>query len=117
LSTASDLIITQAASSISFMAEQVISIIIQAVIGIVISPILPIGLTLLYYDARVRTEGLDIALQTTGKPDARPEDIISPPVDGPNSKDFVNLGIFVIIPFLLLVAYFGVIFTVMSGLR
>jgi hypothetical protein len=114
LSAASQLIIRQTAASISFTTEQIISIIEQALIAIVISPVLPIGLTLLYYDTRVRTEGLDIALQSTGNPDARPEDIISPPVEGPNSKDFVNLGIFVVIPFLLFAAYFGLIFALVS---
>jgi hypothetical protein len=115
LGTASDLIIRQAAASISSTTEQIISIIEQALIAIVISPVLPIGLTLLYYDTRVRTEGLDIALQSTGKPDPRPEDIISPPVESMNSKDFVNLGIFVVIPFLLFAAYVGLIFALVGG--
>jgi hypothetical protein len=117
LGTASDLIIRQSAASISFTTEQIIAVIEQAVIAIVISPVLPIGLTLLYYDTRVRSEGLDIALQSTGKADARPEDIISPPVESMNSKDFVNLGIFVVIPFLLFAAYFGLAFALVSGAR
>jgi hypothetical protein len=114
LGTASDLIIRQTAASISFTTEQIIAVAEQALISVVISPVLPIGLTLLYYDTRVRTEGLDIALQSTGKPDARPEDIISPPVESMNSRDFVNLGIFVVIPFLLFAAYFALIFALVS---
>ncbi|MBI5958566.1 MAG: hypothetical protein HY866_07525 [Chloroflexi bacterium] len=45
---------------------------------IIITPIMPIGLALMYYDARIRLEGLDLALQTVDKPDPRPSDVLSP---------------------------------------
>jgi hypothetical protein len=42
------------------------------------SPIMPIGLTLMYYDARIRVEGLDFALQSVDSPEPRPSDVESP---------------------------------------
>jgi hypothetical protein len=45
---------------------------------IFITPILPIGLTLMYYDARIRIEGLDFALQAVNSPEPRPSDVESP---------------------------------------
>lgn len=47
-------------------------------ISILITPILPIAMTLIYYDARARVEGLDLALAAADKPNARPSDILSP---------------------------------------
>ena len=41
-------------------------------------PISPIAFTLLYYDIRTRTEGLDIMLDSSGNPAARPSDFSSP---------------------------------------
>jgi hypothetical protein len=45
----------------------------------VIAPVLPIGATPAYYDARVRLEGSDITLQAVGRPGARPSGMESPP--------------------------------------
>lgn len=66
--------------------------IIQALISILIVPILPIGLTLLYFDTRIRAEGLDLALQVAE--DNKPRPFILPSPD-PNfglfrATDFAN---------------------------
>jgi hypothetical protein len=52
--------------------------ILNLVTTILITPIMPIGLALMYYDVRIRVEGLDLALQTVDKPDPRPSDVPSP---------------------------------------
>ncbi|MFN8531602.1 MAG: hypothetical protein U0670_23605, partial [Anaerolineae bacterium] len=52
--------------------QQAIATGLSTLINIFILPITPIAMTFLYYDVRVRTEGLDLALQALG-PDARPE--------------------------------------------
>ena len=41
----------------------------NTIIDVFIAPIWPVALTLLYYDTRVRVEGLDIALRTVNVPD------------------------------------------------
>jgi hypothetical protein len=57
------------------------------------APILPIGLTLMYYDTRIRLEGLDITLQMVETPNPRPSDLVSPEVPGRliGSRDLVNI--------------------------
>jgi ABC-type multidrug transport system fused ATPase/permease subunit len=51
---------------------------ISLAVTIFVTPILPIGLTLMYYDARIRIEGLDFALQAVNSPEPRPSDVESP---------------------------------------
>jgi hypothetical protein len=51
---------------------------ISLAVTIFITPIMPIGLTLMYYDARIRIEGLDFALQAVDSPEPRPADVDSP---------------------------------------
>ncbi|NDJ60710.1 MAG: hypothetical protein GYB67_06265 [Chloroflexi bacterium] len=50
----------------------------QTIVNILIIPILPIAFTIMYYDTRVRLEGLDIALAAVGTPDPSPADVESP---------------------------------------
>jgi hypothetical protein len=52
--------------------------VIDLAIEIFTIPILPIGLTLMYYDTRIRVEGLDLALMAVEAPDPRPSDVPSP---------------------------------------
>ncbi|MBI1279399.1 MAG: hypothetical protein GC179_14820 [Anaerolineaceae bacterium] len=51
---------------------------LNSIISIFITPISPIAFTLLYYDIRARSEGLDIMLDSSGNPAARPSDFSSP---------------------------------------
>jgi hypothetical protein len=51
---------------------------LSTLINIFITPISPIAFTLLYYDIRTRSEGLDIMLDSSGNPAARPVDFASP---------------------------------------
>lgn len=75
-----------------FLTRQVIETILTTFISLFTVPLLPIGLTLYYYDTRTRLEGLDIALQALGNPNARPWDVVSPSGGaGLNSKDWVNI--------------------------
>jgi hypothetical protein len=52
--------------------------VISLATSIFITPIMPIGLTLMYLDARIRVEGLDFALQSVDSPEPRPSDVESP---------------------------------------
>ena len=68
--------------------------IISILISILTTPLLPIAMTLLYYDIRTRTEGLDLALQSLDNPDARPRDVPAPPRTAPfDRQDLINIVI------------------------
>lgn len=67
---------------------------LSTLITIFITPISPIAFTLLYYDIRTRSEGLDIMLDSSGNPSARPFDFSAPEgrfsIDG---HDWRNIAI------------------------
>ncbi len=67
---------------------------LNTLVNVFITPISPIAFTLLYYDIRTRTEGLDLMLDSSGNPAARPIDFSSPEtrfrVDG---HDWRNIAI------------------------
>jgi Membrane domain of glycerophosphoryl diester phosphodiesterase len=90
------LMLVQSIQSTSSMAAQVVNVVITNVISIFLTPILPIGLTLLYFDTRNRFEGLDFALQAAGTPEPRPSDVLSPtPQAALTSRDAVNMLVLV----------------------
>jgi hypothetical protein len=67
---------------------------LTTIISIFVTPISPIAFTLLYYDIRTRTEGLDIMLDSSGNPAARPGDF--PPPDSGfkiEGSDWRNIAI------------------------
>jgi hypothetical protein len=71
----------------------IIQFVINTVVSVALAPILPIGFTLYYYDARVRMEGLDFIQAALEKPDFRPNDVPSPHVIGSiTSRDTTNLA-------------------------
>ena len=51
---------------------------INSLILVLVLPIFPIGMTLMYYDTRVRVEGIDIAFAVAETSDPRPSDLFSP---------------------------------------
>lgn len=105
------------ASTTSMMTRQLIDTVLSTFVNIFTIPLLPIGLTLLYYDTRTRLEGLDIALQTLGKPDARPWDVVSPPGGaGLNSKDWVNIIILTVGAVIITVTFGAVIYSLFRSL-
>ena len=55
----------------SYMAQTALITFLTTLVNIIIAPLSPIAFTLLYYDIRTRTEGLDIMLDSSG-PGARP---------------------------------------------
>lgn len=108
----------QAIAPASFGAAQALQILVQAIVQIFLAPVLPIGLTLLYYDARVRLEGLDIALQSANVPDPRLEDVPSPePPPGwfMSSEDYRNVGLFMIGGVVVVGALCGLSFALVGG--
>jgi hypothetical protein len=102
LGFAGGIVIVQVIPIRSFATFQAAQIVLQALISIVIAPVLPIGATLAYYDARTRLEGLDIALQAVGTPDARPSDVESPLVSLRLVRsDYINILILTVAGFVL----------------
>ncbi len=71
---------------------------LSSLISIFITPISPIAFTLLYYDIRTRSEGLDIMLDSSENPAARPSDFSTPEarfrIDG---HDWRNIAILTVI--------------------
>jgi hypothetical protein len=53
-------------------------VLLNLVIQVFIAPVMPIAVTLMYYDTRLRVEGVDIALEALNKTDPRPSDLPSP---------------------------------------
>jgi hypothetical protein len=87
----------QVVASASIQGSSLVGVIIETIIAVFVAPISPIALTLLYYDTRVRLEGLDIALAATGNPNARPSDVISPlPDSALRGKDYANILILIV---------------------
>ena len=67
---------------------------LTTLISIIITPLTPIGFTLLYYDIRVRSEGLDIMLDSSEGTSARPANFASPQNKfGLDSHDWRNVAI------------------------
>lgn len=88
--------------------------VIVALLGMVAAPVLPIALTLMYYDTRIRLEGLDIALQVTSLPTPRPDDLISPHPTMPLfvTQDVSNMAMITGIG----IGIFGALFALILGL-
>lgn len=92
------------------VSTQRTQLLLQAAISILVAPVSPIALTVLYYDTRIRREGLDIALQTSENPNARPSDVIAPPTSATlDGNDFRNMGIILVVGFLLALLIIGLI--------
>jgi hypothetical protein len=101
----------------SFGTATALSIIMQALIDVFLAPILPLAMTLLYEDSRIRLEGLDIALQAVDSAQPRISDIASPPGEGLlNRQDMTNIVIFTVGTLALLVVFYGAIFVLAQGL-
>ncbi|NWF69312.1 MAG: hypothetical protein HXY40_09505 [Chloroflexi bacterium] len=101
-------VFTQNAAAVSTTAGDVSAIVLQALVTILLAPVLPIAMTLLYYDARVRSEGFDIALKSSGNPDARPADLASPQPTDPflSGKDLSNIGMMIALSMGLIIGLF-----------
>jgi hypothetical protein len=86
---------------------------VDLAIQIFITPILPIGLTLMYYDTRIRTEALDLALEAVDTLNPRPSDLPSPETRERllTSKDVGNIIILTVI----VIVFFAGIF-ILTGL-
>jgi hypothetical protein len=70
---------------------------LSTIISILTAPILPIGFTLMYYDTRIRVEGLDIILQAVDSPEPHPREVASPvPPSLFNRQDALNIVLLVV---------------------
>jgi hypothetical protein len=101
----------------SFGVAQVVSVALTALVSIIVEPILPIAYTMMYYDARIRLEGLDMALASSTSPEPRPSDLVSPPATntGLTRDDGVNMAILVVGGLILFMLYFAAIFALMNA--
>ncbi len=99
--TVAALILNQQLSSASALAQDAITTAVATISNVFLLPLLPIAMTLLYYDTRLRSEGLQDALLATNKPDARPSDIESPlPQPRLNQTDYRNMVIVIVVTLL-----------------
>lgn len=91
---------------------QIFALFVSIVIPLILTPLQPIAMTLMYYDARVRLEGLDLSLQTLDSPEARPHDLESPQPTFTmfTNNDFRNMFIL----FGMIVAFYAALFAVVS---
>jgi len=87
-----------------------ISLIIQTGVGIILLPVLPVALTVLYYDARIKLERFDLALIALDRPNGRASDVPVPPSTGPlfTNKDMSALVILSGLFFLIIIAFYAV---------
>lgn len=99
-------------TSISFEAVQIASTALQTLINVFLAPLLPIALTVAYYDTRVKVEGLDFAFALSPQPDPRPSDVPSPIPTGPiiEGRDVGNMMILAVCLLLVVVALYAVLF-------
>ena len=109
---------TAQGANISPDSPPIFGLVLGTIINILIAPVLPIGFTLLYYDARVRTEGLESAMKRAqmSNTTASPADIVPPPA-GPlmKNEDFLNLAIVTMATFVLILIYAGLTFLLSGG--
>lgn len=74
----------------------ILNLVVTTSINILLVPVHPIGMTLIYYDIRIRLEGLDLALEALDKPNPRPRDVSSPsPQTGFTRRDWINIAILI----------------------
>jgi hypothetical protein len=98
----------------AFVENNILYTILTTLTGIVLAPMLPIGLTLMYYDIRARTEALDIGLQVVDSDAPCPADLPSPePIEGLFTfRDVQN----VIIVFLAIGLIIGLVLAILFAL-
>ncbi len=100
-------ILTRGSDTLSPVAMNSIAV-ISSLGSIFIAPVLPIGYTLLYYNSRIRQEGLDIALRASNVPDPSPAHIPSPaPGRLFANEDFLNLALVVMGTFVVMLLIVG----------
>jgi hypothetical protein len=101
--------------SFDITAGDMLNTVLTTVVSILLAPILPIGMTLLYYDVRSRVEGLDIALSTLDKPNPRPSDVPSPdPGALFTGRDLINVIILVVGVFVLSLVAAGLLTSIIN---
>ncbi|GAB4525987.1 MAG: hypothetical protein OHK0046_42340 [Anaerolineae bacterium] len=69
------------------------------IVTVVVTPLIPIGLTVIYYDTRNQVERLQSLLTASGVPDARPKDVVSPQPQGRliTGEDIGNVVLLVLV--------------------
>lgn len=94
---------------------QVVGLFVSILVQLALTPLQPVALTLMYYDTRVRLEGLDSALASVNKPDARPYDIASPMTHNVQFTQQDVRNVFTLLG-LMLILYFVLAFFVLAPL-
>jgi hypothetical protein len=109
---------TRAGQAITLTGSYLVSQLISGLFTAVLVPLLPIACTILYYDARVRYEGLDAQLAVLTTPSARPADVESPP-GGPifSQKDVSSIILMTVIVIGLLIAFYVAFFSLATVLN
>lgn len=86
-----------------------VSIIVQSLLAFIVVPFGQIANTLIYYDARVRYEDLEGALNSAEKQDARPADVDSPVYNSSlmDGSDFTNVAILTVLMIVIVLVIVG----------
>jgi hypothetical protein len=88
------------------LTNQVLLTAINTVISVFITPLVPIAMTLLYYDIRPNVEGLDLALQSFDDPNVRPRHVPAPQRIGAiTQQDIINIVILTGITIIVLLVF------------
>lgn len=105
-STIASLLAFGAFGTLPTLTNQVLLTAINTVISVFITPLVPIAMTLLYYDIRTNVEGLDLALQSFDDPNARPRHVPAPPRGGAiTQQDIINIVILTGITIIVLLVF------------
>ncbi len=98
-------------------ASDLMVILIQTGVSVIVTPVMSIALTLLYYDARIRMERLDLALIALNKPNGTASDVPGAPPQGSifTNKDFTAVAILTAIFFSLIVVVY--VITLLTATR
>lgn len=111
-------LLIEPAASLSYETSTLISTVLQTSTNIFLAPLLPTGLTLMYYDTRVRLEGLDFAMRLSSKPHPRPADVGSPVPFGPfmEGRDVGNMMILSVVLLVVVVVLYTALLAIAFSL-
>jgi len=89
--------------------------IIGATYNLIVAPIMPIALTLTYYDTRIRMEGLDMGLAAVDSPTPRPADVPSTDLEVAFTRQDVSIIVVLSVGAIVLVLGLSVLFGTFSS--
>ncbi len=95
----------------------IVTTILATLPSVLLAPILPIAYTEIYFDARVRLEGLDIALKSVNLPAPAVKDVPTPVSGGRflANEDYLNIALFAVGGLVLVLVYYFVVLSLFGS--